>query len=207
MKSNFALILLFVSLLYSSKTEAQPSVNQVRIIPDPSVVVPQEGTFEINSETTYYAPSEVENAANFLEDYLKKGADITLKKADLSQADVVFTKVNSISAEGYTLTITDQKLKVAYADATGAFYAVQTLRQLLPAALERSATGPERSVKLPQLSITDAPKFEYRGMHLDVARHFFPKEFIKDYISYLAMLKMNTFHWHLTDDQGWRIEI
>ena len=77
----------------------------------------------------------------------------------------------------------------------------------MPFQLEKRGSFQKEKIKIPQLKIKDAPAFKYRGMHLDVGRHFFPKEFIKEYIANLAMLKMNYFHWHLTEDQGWRIEI
>ena len=92
-------------------------------------------------------------------------------------------------------------------DASGAFYAIQTLRQLMPLQLEKNNGFQEKTISIPQAIIEDNPAFNYRGMHLDVGRHFFPKEVIKKYIAHMAMLKMNYFHWHLTEDQGWRIEI
>ncbi len=89
----------------------------------------------------------------------------------------------------------------------GLFYGVQTIFQLLPPELFGSISHPEMKWSIPAVSIFDVPRFRWRGMHLDVCRHFFPKDFIKKYIDDIAMYKMNTFHWHLTDDQGWRIEI
>src|SRR5213076_1033688 len=94
----------------------------------------------------------------------------------------------------------------AYARA-GAFYAIQTLRQLLPEEILRQARMERVAWTVPAVSIEDAPRFSWRGAHLDVARHFMPKEFVKKLIDLLALHKLNRFHWHLTDDQGWRLEI
>lgn len=103
--------------------------------------------------------------------------------------------------ENYHLTIDEKNISIlAEGNSAGAFYAIQTLIQLLP-------VGKNKSLKIPCLQIKDSPRFEWRGMHLDVCRHFFPVDFIKKYIDMMAMYKMNTFHWHLTEDQGWRIEI
>ena len=96
---------------------------------------------------------------------------------------------------------------ITSATPAGAFYATQTIRQLLPPAIFREATVSGVSWTMPAVAIVDRPRFSWRGMHLDVSRHFMPKEFVKKYIDLLALHKMNSFHWHLTDDQGWRIEI
>ena len=96
---------------------------------------------------------------------------------------------------------------IAAAEPAGLFYGVQTLYQLLPPEIEAAAPQPEVSWRIPGIQITDRPRFPWRGMHLDVARHFMPVDFVKKYIDLIAYHKMNTFHWHLTDDQGWRIEI
>ena len=103
--------------------------------------------------------------------------------------------------EAYQLNILGDRIAIYASTNQGLFYGIQTLLQLIP--LTTNAT----EIKLDNLMMDDVPKFQWRGMHLDVSRHFFSKEFIKKYIDYLAMYKMNTFHWHLTDDQGWRIEI
>jgi hexosaminidase len=109
--------------------------------------------------------------------------------------------------EGYILTITQKNVKVQAKTTVGFFYAVQTIRQLLPPQIESSEGVEGLTLSVPACIIKDEPRFVYRGMHLDVARHMFPVEAIRKYIDMLALHKMNTFHWHLTDDQGWRIEI
>jgi hexosaminidase len=109
-------------------------------------------------------------------------------------------KKGTAGPEGYALTVTPQSVTITAAEAKGVFYGMQTLRQLLP-----RGAGAEPGI--PAVTIADTPRFRYRGLHLDVGRHMFPVEFIKRYIDLLASYKLNTFHWHLTEDQGWRIEI
>lgn len=109
--------------------------------------------------------------------------------------------------EGYLLTITPKGIIIKAKSAPGLFYAVQTIRQLMPADVEKQQIIDGFRLAVPSCEIKDAPRFSYRGMHLDVGRHFFPPEDVKRYIDMIALHKMNTFHWHLTEDQGWRIEI
>ena len=109
--------------------------------------------------------------------------------------------------EGYLLTITPKKIIIKAKSAPGLFYAVQTIRQLMPPDVEKQQVIEGFRLAVPACEIKDAPRFSYRGMHLDVGRHFFPPEDVKRYIDMIALHKMNTFHWHLTEDQGWRIEI
>jgi hexosaminidase len=109
--------------------------------------------------------------------------------------------------ERYRLDVSDGSIQIAAADPAGLFYGLQTLRQLMPAGTRQARSGRIRAVAVRAVTIDDEPRFSYRGMHLDVGRHFFPVEFVKKYIDLLATYKMNTFHWHLTEDQGWRIAI
>ena len=115
--------------------------------------------------------------------------------------------IKGLPPEGYRLSVTTKDVRIAAADGAGLFYGVQTLLQLLPAEVFGKEAQPIPAWAIPGVAIVDWPRFPWRGLHLDVSRHFFPKEFVKRYIDYLSMYKMNTFHWHLTDDQGWRIEI
>jgi hexosaminidase len=115
-----------------------------------------------------------------------------------------------LGAEGYALDVRPDGVTARAPAEAGLFYAVQTVRQLLPPDVFRGAPvggGPSAAWTMPAVRIEDAPRFRWRGGMLDVARHFMPKEFVKKYVDLLALHKMNTFHWHLTEDQGWRIEI
>ena len=109
--------------------------------------------------------------------------------------------------EGYQISVRTGKIIIKARTAAGLFYAVQTLRQLMPPEIEKDSVISGIVISVPCCEITDEPRFAYRGMHLDVGRHFFAVSAVKRYIDMIAFQKMNTFHWHLTEDQGWRIEI
>ena len=112
-----------------------------------------------------------------------------------------------LGEEGYLLAVTPRQITIRALRPAGAFYAVETLRQLLPPDVFRAAPAVGVTWTVPGVQIEDTPRFSWRGAHLDVARHFMPKEFVKKYIDLIALYKLNRFHMHLTDDQGWRIEI
>jgi hexosaminidase len=127
---------------------------------------------------------------------MRNGA--TRNKANIIILD--YEKMDSDIPGMYLMHITRNRVMITGDNATGSFYGIQSLIQLLP--MEK-----KKNLMIPCLEIEDKPRFAYRGMHLDVGRHFMPVEFVKQYIDFIAMYKMNTFHWHLTEDQGWRIEI
>ncbi len=185
--------------------------DEISLIPKPQSIELKKGIFKIDKNTTIYFEPEFEIAGNFLNEFLQNGVGFQLKNASKNAAEILMEKDISQPTEGYLLDISDSKITIKASDSSGAFYAIQTFRQLLPTELEvplaPKGGNIDKSVLLPQLTISDFPKFQYRGMHLDVSRHFFDIEFVKKYIANLALLKMNKFHWHLTDDQGWRIEI
>ncbi|BCY27457.1 glycoside hydrolase family 20 protein [Flavobacterium okayamense] len=199
MKRFFLIIILFqISWLSFSQ-------ENLAFIPKPHQIDYHDGFFELNSETVIQA-DEDSFEAKYLQQIIKNQLGLNLEISTSSKADskiVFLSKIIEIEKsfkEWYNLSISKNKIIINSTTSQGAFYGVQTLIQLLP--LENI-----RGIKIQCLNITDEPKFQWRGMHLDVSRHFFSKEFIKKYIDYLAIYKMNTFHWHLTDDQGWRIEI
>ncbi len=203
MHHNSTFILtVFISLLFSDMSAQSTAENQ-KIIPIPSKQILLKGQFVLNSTKGIEFDKEFEVAADFLKTFIEAGSKIKLKQGK----DIIFLKDENVqNPEAYILEISSEKIVIKAISDRGAFYAVQTLRQLLPASFEH-ATFNKTTVNIQCQTIEDAPVFSYRGMHLDVSRHFFPTDFIKKYIDALAMLKLNTFHWHLTDDQGWRIEI
>lgn len=149
-------------------------------------------------------------SADFLSDYLKEKYNFWSNKNDTrppsANKKILLDIIESADTKkgGYTLNITTDRIKVIGHDEAGLFNGIQTLIQLLPIPNPKQKTP---NLLIPQLTITDYPRFQYRGMHLDCSRHFWPVDFVKKYIDYLALHKFNKFHWHLTDDQGWRIEI
>lgn len=193
-----------IALLFSSFVNAQ----EINIIPKPYRVEMQDGNFTI-SPTTQLVLSEtgMERSAQFLNDYLDKFYGFRLQVmrngAIRNKTNIIildYEKMDNAIPGMYLMTVNRTSISITGDNATGSFYGIQSLLQLLP--LEK-----KKSLMIPCMEIEDKPRFAYRGMHLDVGRHFFPVEFVKKYIDFIAMYKMNTFHWHLTEDQGWRIEI
>ncbi|WP_207493835.1 glycoside hydrolase family 20 protein [Aridibaculum aurantiacum] len=191
---------LFLVLIYGS-------ASSQAIIPAPVEQTIQQGKFLMTERTQIVVTSDqLQVTAAFLNQHLKKYHGLQLpvvkKKSFPSAGNITLSVSDSITPnkEAYQLLVNQNQITITGNSAAGVFYGMQSLLQLLPAS--RSS-----SIAVPAVSINDHPRFSYRGMHLDVARHFFPVDYIKRYIDFLALHKLNTFHWHLTDDQGWRIEI
>ena len=174
-----------------------------QIIPTPLNQDIKEGQFVLNNATGIKYPEALKVSAELLKSFIENGSDFQLKTSN----DIEFILDSELNnKEGYVLDVQPKKIKIRASTDQGAFYAVQSLKQLLPLEFENKSLK-EKQIAIKCVTIHDAPQFKYRGMHLDVGRHFFSINFIKKYVDALAMLKMNTFHWHLTEDQGWRIEI
>ncbi|MEP6928264.1 MAG: family 20 glycosylhydrolase [Ginsengibacter sp.] len=191
------------SLIISVSTMAQ----KITIVPQPAeIIMPKiAATFTITKNTSIILEgSGLEKSAKFFNDYLQRlyGFKLNIVKHSIDKNSIVlnFERMDNPVAGAYTMTINNNGIYIAGDNEAGAFYGIQTLIQLLP--VQKMS-----SLDIPYISIKDYPRFQYRGMHLDVSRHFFPVEYIKKYIDYLAYHKLNNFHWHLTDDQGWRVEI
>ena len=199
-KTFFGLIILSVFLFSCNQDQKQLVESQIIPIPISTEVI--NAVFVLNKDTGISLSDDFSISANFLKSFIASGSGIELKSGN----DIIFVKDKTMKPEGYRLSISKDNIEITAATDQGAFYAVQSLRQLLPARFE-SGTFDDKKVEIQSVIINDAPEFKYRGMHLDVARHMFSVDFIKKYIDALALLKMNTFHWHLTEDQGWRIEI
>jgi len=195
--------LVFSLLLSISGFAQQQSLN---IIPAPAKAEIKEGIFAITPSTKLVLEaSNTEKSAAFLNSYLKKfyGFELKIFKGSAYPENAIilnYDRLDNPLPGAYAMTIDKNKIYIGGDNEEGVFYGVQTLLQLLPT--EKSTT-----LAVQQCTISDAPRFGYRGMMLDCGRHFFTVDFIKQYIDFLAMVKMNTFHWHLTEDQGWRIEI
>jgi hexosaminidase len=179
---------------------------QVSIVPAPMKQVVGKGNFVLNSKTVIAINDEGERrSANFLQSYLKEFYGLNLVIGKRPASNYIFLNtlrfIRKPDNEGhYQLNVTQQSVEITGDSYNANFYGIQTLIQLLP-------VTKQKQLNVPVVSINDQPRFNWRGLHLDVARHFFPVEFLKKYIDFIALHKMNTFHWHLTDDQGWRVEI
>ncbi len=182
-----------------------------QVIPLPQEISLTQGKpFQLNKSVhiTYPEGNDLlKRNAEFLSEYIRQAAGYALQikavKEGAATKNTISLSLDEDIAnkEGYVLTTTSEGIQINGRTENGVFYGCQTLRKSIPAEAQRT------DILIPAGNIKDEPRFAYRGMHLDVSRHFFPLEFVKKYIDLLALHNMNTFHWHLTDDQGWRIEI
>ncbi|MDR3297226.1 MAG: beta-N-acetylhexosaminidase [Prevotellaceae bacterium] len=192
----------------------QRATAGVSIIPQPTKCVVKTGEFVVNSQTKFVLSAdnaELRNAVWTLNERFKTAAGFTLpvavgKAGSNSISCAINPKIKG-GDEAYTLAVTKSGIAIEARTPHGIFNATQTLRQLLPPQFEGSTVAANVTWTVPCVSVEDAPRFGYRGLHLDVARHFMSKEEVMRYIDLLAYHKLNVFHWHLTEDQGWRIEI
>ena len=176
------------------------------IIPEPNSVISKSGTFLIDKNMTIsFNEDSLVYSAEFLQNYLKNyySCPININNKKKGQIELKLTKKKGYTKGEYKLNINKNRIKVTAYDASGVFYGIQSLIQLLPT---KENYNTEKQLSVPCIDVKDKPRFGYRGMHLDVVRHIFSVDYLKKYIDYLAMHKMNYFHWHLTDDQGWRME-
>ncbi len=187
--------------------------SNISIIPQPAKMSVNAGSFDfptkVNAIFDAACDKEVKNVfKNFAEDF-ETATGISVKKTKKSnKAQIHFLCDKAIAPEGYRLNITTEKITITAAAPAGFFYALQTLKQLLPRNVMAVVPGDKgRNYSVPCVDIEDEPRFAWRGFMLDEGRHFYGKEEIKKIIDVMAAYKMNRFHWHLTEDQGWRIEI
>jgi N-acetyl-beta-hexosaminidase len=177
------------------------------IIPKPIDLQVKNGRFIIDQNTKVTGDKNLEAEGHYLAEILSLSTGKEIVFSDKTKGNIILIIDSSLeSDEAYTLYVDYNEVKISGKTAKGVFYGIQSLRQLIQ---KKDLWGNESAAiaSIPATLINDAPRYGYRGMHLDVARHFFSVDFIKRYIDILAMHKMNSFHWHLTEDQGWRIEI
>ena len=201
--------LLLATALCFSMLSAHAADANYNVVPLPKSVVMAKGLpFNLTNATTIVYEGtnpEMKRNARFLSEYIQKASGIktaVLDKRDKKAAAIVLTIDPKVAgAEAYRLSVNNKQVTIAASTPAGVFYGIQTLRKSLPV----QTTG--EAITLPAVTVADAPRFGYRGMMLDCARHFFPLSFVKKFIDILARHNMNVFHWHLTEDQGWRLEI
>jgi hexosaminidase len=181
------------------------------LIPQPQQIALGTGTFTLDASTSIQAAAGAEGVAQYLAHLLRPATGLPLPvMSAVAQNRIVLTltpDAADLGREGYRLSVDAAGVDIRAAQPAGLFYGVQTLRQLLPPEIESAAAVQGVSWTIPAVTIADQPRYGWRGLHLDVGRHFFPVAFIKKYIDLMALHKLNVFHWHLTEDQGWRIEI
>lgn len=186
------------------------SYNQgINIIPTPQSLVQQDGFFRLNSHTAITAVSpEAKTIAEFFAAKMRTSTGLDIQVAE--KGNILLSLDSSLDVpndEGYSLEVSKDAVKVVAKTTQGLFYGMQSFLQLLPAEIESPSKVNGIAWQAPAVSIKDAPRFGYRGIMLDPCRHFMPVENVKKYIDVLSLFKINRIHWHLTDDQGWRIEI
>lgn len=194
--------LLLLLLVVVTVACTQAPLSEPMLIPQPQKIEKTEGFFKLKTSTVIYYEEGLEQEAALLSDYIARQTGLSLKTSAIEQSsNSIELKLSDdiASDEGYELSVESGNVEIEGKTSAGVFYGMQSLLQLMPIV--------QGSVKIPAVEIADAPRFEYRGMHLDVCRHFFNVEEVKSLLDGMALHKMNRFHWHLTDDQGWRIEI
>ena len=202
-----------LTLFFSGMYAQQAPATHLNIIPEPVSTIVKQGTFSPPKHITVSRPDGADNdlTVNFLTEKLRNFTDgkVTVKNSGKATIQLILntTKDTSIGNEGYTLTVLPKNITIRANSAAGLFYGVQTLVQLFPPEIESPHTTACNDVKIPVLEITDYPRVGWRGLMLDVARHFFTVDEVKQYIDKMVRYKYNMLHWHLTDDEGWRIEI
>ncbi|WP_316838967.1 beta-N-acetylhexosaminidase [Pedobacter gandavensis] len=198
---NKFFLCIFTLLLFKAELHAQ-----FNIIPQPlEVISTSKGNFNLSDKTpVVFKQQSLQKSASFLNAYLSKFYGFSLKHNKGTAIKGIYLSLGNKTSStpgNYALQVKKEGVFITAETEEGIFYGIQTFIQLL------DPTTKEKTIAIPFVQIKDEPRFQYRGMHLDVARHFSPVSFLKKYIDYLALHKMNYFHWHLTDDQGWRIEI
>ena len=186
---------------------------QIAIVPYPNHLETGRGTYRVTDRPVTCDSRTDERTQRAVVGFAARLATVTGGTNPVTVADempasgIRFVTDESLPAEGYELNVDGEGIEVRASQFPGFLYALQSLGQLLPAAVYGTEPAPDAAWEVPCVKIADAPRFAYRGMHLDVARHFFSMDEVKRYIDVMAIHKLNTLHWHLTDDQGWRIEI
>ena len=205
--------LLFITALLAfacqtPKQQVKFAENDICIIPKPQSMTLNNGNFQFTKETVFVSNQSLAPAAEIFAKQFEKASGIKLPiKNETVQTNYIALSIdNSLPKEGYNLVVQPDKISIAAADYNGAIYALETLRQLLPKEFE-SSTPVNANWVIPTITINDKPEYPWRGLMLDVSRHFFSKEYILKTLDRMAMLKLNTFHFHLVDNEGWRIEI
>ena len=185
---------------------ANPTPQEFHVIPMPATVNLAEGTFSVKGAAVSFDESMDEASVNAARRFVTSLETATGKACKVAEGGIRFAKNHSLAPEQYVIDITPEAVRVQASALNGFVYACETLKQMLPAAIYGDKADKADWV-LPCAHLEDQPRFAYRGMHLDPCRHFFSIEETKRYLDVMAAYKLNRFHWHLTEDQGWRMEV
>lgn len=203
----FLFVLCSIGLISCQKSDSGQSIS---IIPQPTSLQTAQGHFTLTAKTPLNivkGADDLEPACKFFSELVAPslGSPLLTEQGETKTDAINIYIDTTLAKEAYTLHVTSKAIDIKAGSSSAVFYAFQTLRQMMPVSIEKGEKQP--AIEIPDVTIQDQPRFAYRGLMLDVCRHIFSPDEIKTYIDMLAMHKMNRFHWHLTDDQGWRIEI
>ncbi|MBN1386884.1 MAG: family 20 glycosylhydrolase [Bacteroidales bacterium] len=207
------IIMVITILSFFSCKKQKSEAREIVLLPRPVLMEQRSGVFKLDSSTVIHVtdnPRVNETAKLFAEMIeIPAGYKLAIDNNINSSKGIILDLTGDVQDRdgAYSLEINRRKVHISASSPEGIFYGIQTVRQLFPPEFESSRETDIEAWEVPCVYIEDYPRFSWRGMHLDVSRHFFPVEFVKRYIDLIAMHKMNIFHWHLVDDQGWRIEI
>ena len=208
------IFILFSCCISGLPVIAQSEKLPITIIPEPSAMVRNTGICILPKTISIQVPDlpELSTTTSFLTQRLSMATGYTATHSTHYVSPTITLSINKVSdpkigTEGYRLTTTAHSITIEANKPAGLFYGVQTLIQLFPKEIESKIAVPAIKWQIPCVTITDQPRFGWRGLMFDVSRHFFTKSEVKDFIDQMARYKFNLFHWHLTDDEGWRIEI
>lgn len=213
MKNYFSTLCAGVALTFlascgGQQGEVKPYNEGINIIPMPQNLVQNQGVFKLSSGTSFGATTdEAKTVAEFFAAKMRNATGCNISVSDKGDITLTLDAALDVNDEGYTLDVTSEGVTVKAKTPQGLFYGMQSFMQLLPAEIESAEKASGIAWQAPAVSIKDEPRFGYRGVMLDVCRHFIPVEDIKKQIDVLSLFKINRLHWHLTEDQGWRIEI
>ena len=207
---KYILKLAVLLLLLSSCTEKNKtfSLSEVHILPRPTTLTLGKESFLVKTSSVVFIENDTQqNAANYLRNLIVEKTGYQLKIGEeINSASIIFREEKKLGKEAYQLDVTPEKIIIKASNAAGYFYGVQSLYQLLTIEV-KGISGESNKWLIPSITIKDAPRFKWRAYMLDESRYFHGEKFVKKVLDEMALLKMNVFHWHLTDDAGWRIEI
>jgi hexosaminidase len=215
MKGPIALTIMLGIVAFNAGCTVEPSIEP-SIIPRPQQLAVEAGTFSIDSSTTIYLSSEnpaLKSAAEYFALLIEQSSGTELPIGQMPEhespanAITLVLEDRALGDEGYELAATKNGIRITAGTAQGIFYGLQSIRQLLPSQIESSERVEGLELSIPLVQIKDQPRYAWRGLMLDESRHFFGKTYVKKLLDQMALLKLNVFHWHLTDAPGWRLEI
>ncbi len=202
-------ILIILPVLLAAAACAPKDVQTINVVPYPNEVQVKSGTFCVAGADVKYDAAADERTKALIEAFAQQLSLVTGAESAVSEAnaEIAFILDAEMPHEAYTLNVTKNGVEVKASGLNGFNYAIQTIKQMLPVEVFGKVAAADREWTLPCVKINDAPRFGYRGLHMDVSRHFFDMDEVKRYLDIMEVHKLNTLHWHLTDDQGWRLEI